>query len=82
MLVYVRAQFDGVKCQSSDVTRLAPQQMSPPGLAVGGCACSTHSVLFATATPCEPAEGEQAFPQPHPGVPRQLQDFQSVLGKC
>lgn len=55
--------------------------MSSSGLALGGCSCSTYFMLFAPATPRQPAEGEQAVPQPHPGVSGQLQDFWSVLGK-
>jgi len=51
------------------------------GLALGGCPGSTYFMLFATATPCQPTEGEQAVSQPHPGVFSQLQDFSSVLGK-
>lgn len=55
--------------------------MSSFGLALGGCSCSTYFVLPAAATPCQPAEGEQAVPQPHSGVSSQLQDFWFVLGK-
>ena len=58
-----------------------PQQMPPLGPALGGCAGSTYFMPFAAATPCQPAEGEQAVSQPHPGVSGQLQDVWSVHGK-
>lgn len=51
------------------------QQMSSTGPAVGRCAGSAHFMLFTAAAPGQPAEGEQAVPQPHPGVPGQLQDL-------
>lgn len=58
-------------CETRSACR---QQMSSLGLALGGCACPTYSVLLAAAAPCQPAEGEQAVSQPHPGVSGQLQD--------
>lgn len=51
------------------------QHMSSVRSALGRCAYSTHTLLSATATSGQSAEGEQAVPQPHPGVPDKLQDF-------
>lgn len=60
---------------SSKKNKLAFLQQVPSfGLALGGRPGSTCFMPFATATPRQPAEGEQAVPQPHPGVSGQLQD--------
>lgn len=45
------------------------------GLTLGGCACSPYFVLFASSAPRQSAEGEQAVPQPYPGVSCKLQDL-------
>lgn len=45
------------------------------GFALGGCINSSHFMPFATATHRQLAAGEQAVPQPHPGVSSQLQEF-------
>lgn len=44
------------------------EQVSSSGPAMGGRTRSTYLILFATATAGQPTEGEQAVPQPHPGV--------------
>lgn len=49
--------------------------MSSPGPTLGGCPRPTHLMLPAPATPRQPAEGQQAVPQPHPGLSGQLQEL-------